>query len=68
MEKIYKLELDVDQMCRTCLDKNILLENLFCSEIVDGDIVPIPDVYESVLGSQVGEIVSYSSRNDHYNS
>lgn len=52
MEKVYELELDADQICRACLTRNSALENLFCSEIVDGDIMPMPDVFEAVTGIQ----------------
>lgn len=40
-------------MCRACLSKNTPLSNLFCSEIVDGDIVLMPVVFETVTGLQV---------------
>lgn len=53
MDSIYKLEVDADQMCRACLSKNTPLSNLFCSEIVDGDIVLMPVVFETVTGLQV---------------
>lgn len=50
---MYELEVDAKQMCRACLSRNSEMGNLFCSEIVDGDIVPMPDVYETVTGIQV---------------
>lgn len=55
MENLYKLELDADQMCRACLTRNTAVENMFCSEIVDGEIVPMPDVFETVTGMQVNK-------------
>lgn len=53
MENFYKLEVDAEQMCRACLVRNSTMENIFCSEIVDGEIVPMPNVYETVTGMQV---------------
>lgn len=51
--RVFKLEVNAEQMCRTCLARNVVLETLFCDEIVDGEIVSMTDVYETVFGEQV---------------
>lgn len=47
------LEVDANRMCRACLTKNSELRDIFCREIVDGDIVLMPAVFECVTGIQV---------------
>lgn len=53
MDTKYKLELDSSEICRGCLARNCQLTNLMCNEIVDGDILPMPSVYETVTGLPV---------------
>ncbi|XP_065081614.1 zinc finger protein 26-like [Ochlerotatus camptorhynchus] len=47
-----ELQVNADEMCRTCLGQFPLnqLKPIFCNEILDGKIVPFPQVYETTLG------------------
>lgn len=70
MDNKYKLELDSSEMCRGCLARNCPLTNLMCNEIVDGDILPMPTVYESVTGLPVKLIwngIEFRINNWHFN-
>lgn len=57
MDKTYKLELNSNEMCRVCLARSCSLTNLFCNEIVDGDIMAMPDIFETVTEIKVIRIM-----------
>lgn len=58
METKYTFDWDSNEMCRGCLARKGQMTNLMCNEIVDGDILPMPSVYESVTGLSVREFHS----------
>lgn len=47
-----ELQVNADEMCRTCLGQFApnQLKPIFCNEILDGKIVPFPQVLESAMG------------------
>lgn len=53
MDAKYKLELNSSELCRGCLERHRQLTNLMCNEIVNGHILAMPDVYQSVTGLPV---------------
>lgn len=55
MDRLFKLEVNAHQMCRTCLTRIRVLESLFCDEIIDGEIVSMMSVYETVFSEQVSK-------------
>lgn len=56
MENQYQLDLDTTEICRACLAKNCTLNNLYCNQIVDGEIVSMPMVYSIGTGLTVNTI------------
>lgn len=55
MEDMYELNVNSDEMCRNCLARNCQLKSLFRCDIVDGEIWPLPKVYQSVTNIAVSE-------------
>lgn len=49
----YELEINPTNTCRTCLSQYNELNNIFCKEIVDGEIVPFPMILEECCEIQV---------------
>lgn len=53
VDEIYELDVNSNEMCRNCLARNCQLKSLFRCDIVDGEIWPIPKVYQNVTNISV---------------
>lgn len=65
MESSYELNINPNVMCRICLAENDNMKSIFCNEIVNGEIVPFPKVFETVTGIPV--ILNNIKENIHRN-
>lgn len=63
MDHGYELNINSDEMCRNCLARNCQLKSLFRFDIIDGEICPLPKVYQSVTNIAVSECVIVESYN-----
>lgn len=52
-----ELQINADEMCRTCLGQFPVsqLKPIFCNEILDGKIISFPKVLESTVGVKVNK-------------
>ncbi|XP_059612260.1 zinc finger protein 197-like [Phlebotomus argentipes] len=51
----YELDISPENLCRICLAQDQAVKTIFCSEIVDGNIVNFPAVIESVLDIRIAQ-------------
>lgn len=56
MAEIYELDVNSNEMCRNCLARNCQLKSLFRCDIIDGEIWPIPKVYQNVTNISVSSL------------
>lgn len=56
MDDVYALSINSEEMCRNCLARNCQLKSLFRCDIIDGEICPLPKVYQSVTNIAVSEL------------
>lgn len=57
MIDVYQLDVDSNEMCRNCLARNCQLKSLFRCDIIDGEIWPIPKVYQNVTNISVNYVL-----------
>lgn len=60
MTEEYQLELNSNEICRNCLAQNGQLKSLFRCDIIDGEIWPIPKVYQSITNISVNKCFNIS--------
>lgn len=66
IEDAYELSINSDEICRNCLSRNCQLKSLFRCDIIDGDIWPLPKVYQSVTSLTVSKEAIFKIENEKY--
>lgn len=52
-----KVDIDFKSVCRTCLQPNSILKNIFILDVIDGNILSFDKIYEEFSNTKVITII-----------